>query len=241
MKKKASHLTALLLTLGAVLCFAAGAAAADTLQAITAYLDPGITITFDGEARTLTDAKGARVYPITYNGSTYLPVRAVADLAGLEVNWDQATKTVHLGKMSTDVDLIDTLNNYYRDSGVDNWGAQVKTGEKDPMEISGINCSHWIDLYLGTWMEQTPTAKISFNLEGKYDTLAFQYYTTKDVILKVFGDNDSVLFEQEIHGGRVAQTVTVPLLKTTQLSFYAEQISKDTRNSHTYIFDAKLS
>ncbi len=65
MKKKASHLTALLLTLGAVLCFAAGAAAADTLQAITAYLDPGITITFDGEAKTLTDAKGARVYPIT--------------------------------------------------------------------------------------------------------------------------------------------------------------------------------
>ena len=49
MKKKLSRWTALALTLGAALCFAAGAAAADTLQTITAYLDSGITITLDGE------------------------------------------------------------------------------------------------------------------------------------------------------------------------------------------------
>ena len=73
MKKKLSRWTALALTLGAALCFAAGAAAADTLQTITAYLDAGITVTLDGEVQTLKDGSGTRIYPISYNGSTYLP------------------------------------------------------------------------------------------------------------------------------------------------------------------------
>ena len=111
MKKKLSRWTALALTLGAALCFAAGAAAADTLQTITAYLDSGITVTLDGEAQTLKDGSGTRIYPISYNGSTYLPVRAVAGLAGLEVNWDQATRTVQLGQ-TKGVDLIDTYKVY---------------------------------------------------------------------------------------------------------------------------------
>ena len=44
MKKKLSRWTALALTLGAALCFAAGGAAADSLQTITAYLVSGIRI-----------------------------------------------------------------------------------------------------------------------------------------------------------------------------------------------------
>ena len=239
MKKKASHLTALLLTLGAVLCFAAGAAAADTLQAITAYLDPGITITFDGEAKTLTDAKGARVYPITYNGSTYLPVRAVADLAGLEVNWDQATKTVHLGKMSTDVDLIDTYEAYDISDG-----KQVRSVDKKETDISGIHCSHWLQVHQASMDGKGTTQYASFNVLGKYETLTFQYYAENDVILRVLGDNDSVLFEREVPGGQIAQTVTVPLLKTTQLTFQTEKLlalSAFESGGDTYIFDAKLS
>ena len=237
MKKKFSRWTALALTLGAVLCFAAGAAAVDTLQQITAYLDAGITVTLDGEAQVLTDAKGTRLYPITYNGSTYLPVRAVAGLAGLEVNWDQATKTVQLGKISTDVDLIDTYKAYDISEG-----GQVQSADKKEQDISGIHCSHWLRVYQRVNDKKGTLQYASFNVLGKYETLTFQYYAEKDVILRVLGDNDSVLFESEIPGGQVAQTVTVPLLKTTQLTFQTEKLLRqDLASGNTYIFDAKLS
>ena len=36
------------------------------------------TIRYNGETQTLFDANKNRVYPITYNGTTYLPVRAVS-------------------------------------------------------------------------------------------------------------------------------------------------------------------
>ena len=36
--------------------------------------------------------------PFTYNGTTYLPVRAVAEAVGKDVTWDGATKTVYLGE-----------------------------------------------------------------------------------------------------------------------------------------------
>ena len=94
-------------------------------------------------------------------------------------------------------------------------------------------------------MDQKGTIQYaSLNVLGKYETLTFQYYAEKDVILRVLGDNDSVLFEREVPGGQVAQTVTVPLLKTTQLTFQTEKLlalSAFESGGDTYIFDAKLS
>lgn len=229
MKKKLSRLTVFALVLGAVLCFAAGAAAADTLQEIKAYLDAGITVTLDGEAQVLTDAKGTRLYPITYNGSTYLPVRAVAGLAGLEVNWDQATKTVQLGH-SKGMDLIDGLKAYYL--GGDSHHYQTSNGQTK--DISGNTCSHWVELC--SWGDP---ATASFNLEGKYETVTFQYYSLEDLTLQVLGDNDSVLGEYTVTGGRVAQTVTVPLLHTTQLTF-ASIKNPDQSRGVAYVFDAHV-
>nr|DAR16798.1 MAG TPA: Host cell surface-exposed lipoprotein [Caudoviricetes sp.] len=40
--------------------------------------------------------------PFTYEGTTYLPVRAVAEAVGKDVSWDGATKTVYIGAKSTD-------------------------------------------------------------------------------------------------------------------------------------------
>ena len=75
-----------------------GALAATGAIQITATLDPGITIKFDGETKALTDANGAAVYPILYNGTTYVPVRAVAGLFSTPVDWDGNTRSVLLGK-----------------------------------------------------------------------------------------------------------------------------------------------
>ncbi|MCI9474450.1 MAG: hypothetical protein HFF31_10625 [Flavonifractor sp.] len=227
-------ISSLVLTLVLLCGIAIGAGASGALQEIKAYLDPTITIKMEGEAQTFLDAKGNRVYPITYQGSTYLPVRAVAGLAGFEVNWDQATRTVDLGE-SKGVDLIDTYKAYQLDDTVWSWAKQVQTADGQNEDISGVSCSHWLSF--GTYPSGAGDAAASFNLLGKHDTLTFSYFSSIDVTLTVLGDNGSVLGEYNIKGGAVAQTVTVPLLKTNELKFQVKMVDWDTQ---VRIFNAYL-
>lgn len=63
---------------------------------VTAQLSPQMTIRVDGVAQTFYNASGGEVHPIVYRGTTYLPLRAVGELMGKNVNWDQSTLTVTL-------------------------------------------------------------------------------------------------------------------------------------------------
>jgi len=55
-----------------------------------------IRINIDGEQITPRDAAGNTVEPFIMDGTTYLPVRAIADALGMEVRWDGDTNTVFL-------------------------------------------------------------------------------------------------------------------------------------------------
>jgi hypothetical protein len=57
----------------------------------------GIRIFVDGKQVDPRDANGASAEPFIINGTTYLPVRAVAEALGMEVNWDSASKSVPIG------------------------------------------------------------------------------------------------------------------------------------------------
>ena len=70
---------------------------------ITVRLSPDVTVKYNGEVQTMKDATGTVVYPVSYQGTTYLPIRAVSNMLGVAVDWDQATKTVLLGSSSTAV------------------------------------------------------------------------------------------------------------------------------------------
>lgn len=236
--KKKKLVSALALTLALLCAFTLGAGASSKLQEIKAYLNAGITVKLDGRPQSLIDANGARIYPITYNGSTYLPVRAISNILGVGVGWDQSTQSVLLGKQPNGVDLIDTYKNYQ----TFDWSAQYQTGDKDPMEISGVSCSRWLTLGRERYHGNEKTVSgVSFNLGGKHDTLTFSYYSNRNATLQVLGDDGAVLFEKDVTGGQVAQTVTIPLFKTNQLTFQITNVPYYAGGDvKTYIFDAYL-
>lgn len=75
-----------------------GASAAST---VTATLRPDISVHIDGIERDFYNAQGKEVHPILFNGTTYIPLRAVGELMGKNVNWDNAAKTATIGGVRT--------------------------------------------------------------------------------------------------------------------------------------------
>lgn len=81
----------------------AGAKAAD----ISAEIRDDFTVLVDDKVCAFADASGKTVYPLLYQGTTYLPIRAIGQLMGKTVSWDEATKTATLsGSTVTDADVI---------------------------------------------------------------------------------------------------------------------------------------
>ena len=65
---------------------------------IAVYLDPDVTVELNGVKQIFRDSNGDVVFPIIYDGSTYLPVRAVSELMKESIEWDAASKTIFIGK-----------------------------------------------------------------------------------------------------------------------------------------------
>ena len=75
-----------------------------------------IKITLNGTQITPTDANGNMVEPFAVNGTTYLPVRAVANALGIDVQWNRTTSTVLLSGVTgngwlTTGDAVDFVAN----------------------------------------------------------------------------------------------------------------------------------
>jgi hypothetical protein len=81
----------------AALLFGAASAAFASVGAyplMASFAD--IQIFVDGKRMDPRDVNGASVEPFIINGTTYLPVRAVAEALGMEVGWDNASKSVRI-------------------------------------------------------------------------------------------------------------------------------------------------
>lgn len=78
-----------------IVCLA-GTASAKTGKETKELEYRDIKVSFDGKILDLKDAAGNPVEPFMFNGSNYLPVRAMAETLGLNVAWDGSTATVVL-------------------------------------------------------------------------------------------------------------------------------------------------
>ena len=91
----AAAAVALTLLVGGVSAAASGSITKKMIEAN--YM--GIKLVVDEVEVTPMDASGNVVEPFTSEGTTYLPVRAVANALGKEVTWDGDTRTVYIGKV----------------------------------------------------------------------------------------------------------------------------------------------
>lgn len=120
-------------------------ASTGAVQRTLSYND--IKITLDGQEITPLDANGNSVEPFIIDGTTYLPVRGIASAMGLDVNWDQTSKTVQL---STRAASTPTLTN------------QVITAEFSRIyEVEGVNGVLYLDLQVENRYDQALTITLT--------------------------------------------------------------------------------
>lgn len=81
-----------------ILCTGIAASANGLVKDIVAQLNSEINIKINGQDYALKNGSGEVVSAITYNGTTYIPVRSCADIIGLGATWDPSTQTVYLGE-----------------------------------------------------------------------------------------------------------------------------------------------
>lgn len=192
--------TSLLLSLLVVPGFAASA-----LKAIQVYT--GITLYYDGVKFEPKDAGGHKVEPLLYNGTTYLPVRAISNLFGEDINWDGNTWSVYIGDMPGKKTYLGTDLEPY-----DCWGYDAPT----TFSMDGKTCVNGFRLGWSSYA--------IWNLDGKYKTLEFDIGHTYDVQY----DKQALIYLDgtlvktiSVKGEEMVKHVSVPLNGALQLKIMA--------------------
>lgn len=60
----------------------------------TITVTSGVNVEFNNEAIDMTDANGKAVEAFIYNGTTYVPIRAVSSAFGADIGYDRNTQTI---------------------------------------------------------------------------------------------------------------------------------------------------
>lgn len=104
-------------------------------ETVNASISPDITVTVDGAAWTFFSASGAQIHPILYNDVVYLPLRAVGELTGKNINWDQATLTYNLSGTRTAAVVTGSL-----DQNPVQQNVQIQLCPEFTIALDGVPC-----------------------------------------------------------------------------------------------------
>ncbi len=123
-----------------------------TIQVFT-----GAEIYVDGVKMEPKDANGNPVETFVYNGTTYVPLRAVSQSLGKAVNYDGKTQSVYIGTAPGVKQYLLTVCPPYQSKYYKTPSTITMAGEKY------ANCIGWSD----------SSGYAIFDLNGQYDTLEF--------------------------------------------------------------------
>lgn len=210
MKQKWVHRMGALALCGALLGGTAALAAGVTYKTIQVLYND-ISLVVDGVPITPKDANGVEVEPFVYNGTTYLPVRAVGEAIGKQVTWDGNTQTVYIGEAPGAEEYLPIVCPPYQKS----YYYTDKTFSMD-----GV--SYHANSFYFDW----GSGYALYNLNGQYSALEVTIGhldgdADEDNTVNIYLDgvySQSITLEPE----EMAKTVTIPLEYALQLKIEKE-------------------
>lgn len=205
---------------GVLVCAAATGTVAFSKTAketITAAYN-NIKIIVDGILVETKDVNGNSVEPFIYNGTTYLPVRAVGEALGKTVSWDGETQTVYLGEKPGDKQYLMDICPPYDDDGKGQYKA-YKSEENKHFVMGGKKYTNGFttSAYYGD------DGFVLINLNGEYSKLEFDVGHVDD---EVMNDTTLVIYkdgerfgEYDLVADALPQRVSLPVKGCLQVKF----------------------
>lgn len=129
----------------------------------TIQVEDDIQVTLNGARFTPKDANGKEVPLFSYNGTTYAPVRAICEAAGLKVDYDSATYTAVLTTQDQYIASTPSASNYIT----------VEKAKSVALSHAGVNANDAIFVKAGLdWDDGRVCYEVEFyvgNTEYDYD------------------------------------------------------------------------
>ncbi len=184
---------------------------AETIEAVY----DNIKIFIDGEQLDPRDANGQPVEPFIYNGTTYLPVRAVGEAIGKDVSWDGVEKVVYLGAKPGEAENWLSVCGPYQYTH----GEEYRLADNKYFTMSGQKYTDGFVLEPNDWYDEK--AEALFNLNGQYSSLTFTAghidgSGDRNATLNIYLDG-IIAYTTELSYDDVAKPITVPLNNALQM------------------------
>ena len=190
---------------------------ASAQRQITAYFN-NIRVVVDGVLITPRDGQGNIVEPFVVDGTTYLPVRAVAEALGRAVEWDGATQTVYIGARPGVVQYLQDTAPAFASYRSHREFSAMQSGGVDRFSMGGI--VHVNGMTYGQFAWSTHNLNSRFTslsgVVGKLDDANIMPETWNDRYVRFFADGRLVL-EVEISSGMLPRDFTINLAGVNQL------------------------
>lgn len=165
-----------------VLVLSTATFASGRIEKVLNVLYNDIKVAVDGKIIDLgKDSSGKGIEPFIYQGTTYLPIRAVGEALNQPVDWDSKTKTVLVGKgaLEKEMHLMDEKIDFG-----DSWISKYST--------SGNGFKMGGNHYKSGVTFRTTDAIIQYNLNSKYSSIKGELgalsYWDKDSIIEIHLD-----------------------------------------------------
>lgn len=166
-----------------------------------------IKIYVDEKLISPKDGNGKSVEPFIYEGTTYLPVRAVSEALGKDVRWDGNTNSVYIGEPKVVDESMTWLNelDYFnlQSNSINKWKVLPNDSFKDS---TGNFCTRAISFrFLPSYSADSIYTDYLINkkytkISGKF-VLSYDFRSAGNGCLKIYGDNRLLYTSEEMKGG----------------------------------------
>ena len=209
MKKRLQGLIAGVL-IGAMLT--SGMVFAKNIQETIDAVYMNVKLVIDGEEITPKDANGNIVEPFIYNGTTYLPVRAIGEAFDKDVHWDGETATVYVGDIVKPAKEVYLYDKPYLECG--NSSEFIAGKSKEFTDIEYI-CKNYVGFDLDKYERNAETKRFEYNnyvtysLNGlakkvKGTFMPPQDRNEREYQFKFYNENNKLLYQSPIMAGNTA-------------------------------------
>jgi hypothetical protein len=150
--------------------------ALDDRSSVVAVLNTNIKILYNNQFQELKDSTGKIIYPLYYNGTNYLPVRAIANLFNINVLWNGTLRVVYL--TDDNAQYLETTSPGLFGLGPTHW--RTKQGYSINRSIDGDTWTRYVvyenECILLSESADT-TASAAFILDRPYKQFSFKLAT----------------------------------------------------------------